>query len=192
MSFLISLAIDSRRGSTCAFCPASTSRFFPAASSPAVVSRMRYGDALAWVEAPSEADAVRRSLDLYRLGDWTDDVRVMGSGFLLSSLWANSWFTFPHVDLLPICAVRRLRLDASILRCVSISVPREFPACARRNRLADFVLTGACLAHGVQVLQFSSVGVSLLQDADHYFMAFLILQPALARAFVCALIFVYP
>ena len=34
---------------------------------------VRYGDALAWVEAPSEATAVRRSLDLYRLGDWTDD-----------------------------------------------------------------------------------------------------------------------
>ena len=31
-----------------------------------------YEDALAWVEAPSEAAAVRRSLDLYPLGDWRD------------------------------------------------------------------------------------------------------------------------
>ena len=37
----------------------------------------RYGDALAWVEAPSEAAAVRRSLDLYRLSDWTDDARQL-------------------------------------------------------------------------------------------------------------------
>ena len=36
---------------------------------------VRCGDALAWVEAPSEADAVRRSLDLHPLGDWTDDAR---------------------------------------------------------------------------------------------------------------------
>ena len=36
---------------------------------------VRYGDALAWVEAQSESDAVRRSLDLHRLGDWTDDAR---------------------------------------------------------------------------------------------------------------------
>ena len=36
---------------------------------------VRYGDALAWVEAPSEAAAVRRSLDLHCLGDWTDDER---------------------------------------------------------------------------------------------------------------------
>ena len=36
---------------------------------------VRYGDALAWVEAPSEAAAVRRSLDLHPLGDWTDDAR---------------------------------------------------------------------------------------------------------------------
>ena len=35
---------------------------------------VRYGDALAWVEAPSEAAAVRRSLDLHPLGEWTDDV----------------------------------------------------------------------------------------------------------------------
>ena len=34
---------------------------------------VRYGDALAWVEAPSEAAAVRRSLDLHPLGDRTDD-----------------------------------------------------------------------------------------------------------------------
>ena len=36
---------------------------------------MRYGDALACVEAPSAAAALRRSLDLHPLGDWTDDVR---------------------------------------------------------------------------------------------------------------------
>ena len=36
---------------------------------------VRYGDALAWVEAPSEAAAVRRSLDLHPLGHWTDDAR---------------------------------------------------------------------------------------------------------------------
>ena len=35
--------------------------------------RVRYGDALAWVEAPSGPAAVRRSLDLHPLGDWTDD-----------------------------------------------------------------------------------------------------------------------
>ena len=34
---------------------------------------VRYGDALAWVEALSESAAVRRSLDLHPLGDWTDD-----------------------------------------------------------------------------------------------------------------------
>ena len=34
---------------------------------------MRYGDALAWVEAPSAAAALRRSLDIHPLGDWTDD-----------------------------------------------------------------------------------------------------------------------
>ena len=37
--------------------------------------RVRYGDALAWVEAPSEAAAVRRSFGLHSLGDWTDDAR---------------------------------------------------------------------------------------------------------------------
>ena len=36
---------------------------------------MRYGDALAWVETPTQADAVRRSLDLHPLGGWTDDAR---------------------------------------------------------------------------------------------------------------------
>ena len=36
---------------------------------------VRFGDALAWVEAPSEGAAVRRSLDLRRLGDRTDDAR---------------------------------------------------------------------------------------------------------------------
>ena len=38
---------------------------------------VRYGDALAWVEAPTQADAVRRSLDLHPLGDWTDDAREL-------------------------------------------------------------------------------------------------------------------
>ena len=38
---------------------------------------VRFGDSLAWVEAPSEAAAVRRSLDLHPLGDWTDDVRQL-------------------------------------------------------------------------------------------------------------------
>ena len=38
---------------------------------------VRYGDALAWVEAPTEAEAVRRSLDLHPLGDWTDDAREL-------------------------------------------------------------------------------------------------------------------
>ena len=36
---------------------------------------VRFGDALAWIEASSEASAVRRSLDLHSLGDWTDDAR---------------------------------------------------------------------------------------------------------------------
>ena len=36
---------------------------------------VRYGDALAWVDPPSEAAAVRRSLDLHPLGDWTYDTR---------------------------------------------------------------------------------------------------------------------
>ena len=35
---------------------------------------MRYGDALAWVEAPSEVAAVRRSFDLHHLGDWIEGV----------------------------------------------------------------------------------------------------------------------
>ena len=38
---------------------------------------VRHGDALAWVEAPSEAAAVRRSLGLHRLGDWTADAREL-------------------------------------------------------------------------------------------------------------------
>ena len=38
---------------------------------------VRYGDAVAWVEAPTAASAVRRSLDLYSLGDWTDDARKL-------------------------------------------------------------------------------------------------------------------
>ena len=38
---------------------------------------VRFGDALAWVEALSEAAAVRRSLDLHSLGDWPNDVREL-------------------------------------------------------------------------------------------------------------------
>ena len=38
---------------------------------------VRYGDALACVEAPSAAAALRRSLDLHPLGDWTDDAREL-------------------------------------------------------------------------------------------------------------------
>ena len=38
---------------------------------------VRYGDALACVEAPSAAAALRRSLDLHALGDWTDDPREL-------------------------------------------------------------------------------------------------------------------
>ena len=38
---------------------------------------IRYGDALAWVEAPSAPQALRRSLALRPLGDWTDDVREL-------------------------------------------------------------------------------------------------------------------
>ena len=38
---------------------------------------MRYGDALTWVEAPSETVAVRRSLDLHSSGDWTDDAHAL-------------------------------------------------------------------------------------------------------------------
>ena len=33
---------------------------------------VRFGDALAWVEARSEAASARRSLGLHRLGDWSD------------------------------------------------------------------------------------------------------------------------
>ena len=36
---------------------------------------VRHGDALAWVEAPTEAEAIRRSLELNPMGDWTDDAR---------------------------------------------------------------------------------------------------------------------
>ena len=35
------------------------------------------GDALACVEAPSAPEAIRRSLDLHALGDWTDDAREL-------------------------------------------------------------------------------------------------------------------
>ena len=35
---------------------------------------VRFGDALAWVEAPSGPAAMQRSLELHPLGDWTDDV----------------------------------------------------------------------------------------------------------------------
>ena len=38
---------------------------------------VRYADALAWVEAPSAPAALRRSLDLHALGDWTDDAREL-------------------------------------------------------------------------------------------------------------------
>ena len=38
---------------------------------------VRYGDALVCVEAPSAAAALRRSLDLHPLGDWTDDAREL-------------------------------------------------------------------------------------------------------------------
>ena len=38
---------------------------------------VRYGDALACVEATSAAEALRRSLDLHPLGDWTDDARKL-------------------------------------------------------------------------------------------------------------------
>ena len=38
---------------------------------------VRHGDALAWVEAPTAAEAVRRSLDLHPLGDWTADAREL-------------------------------------------------------------------------------------------------------------------
>ena len=38
---------------------------------------VRYGDALACVEAPSAAAALRRSLELHPLGDWTDDARKL-------------------------------------------------------------------------------------------------------------------
>ena len=38
---------------------------------------VRHGDALAWVEAPSAPAALRRSLDLHRLGDWTNDAREL-------------------------------------------------------------------------------------------------------------------
>ena len=38
---------------------------------------VRNGDALAWVEAPSAPQALRRSLDLHALGDWTDDPREL-------------------------------------------------------------------------------------------------------------------
>ena len=38
---------------------------------------VRYGNALACVEATSKAAAVRRSLDLHCLGDWTDDARKL-------------------------------------------------------------------------------------------------------------------
>ena len=34
---------------------------------------VRYGAALAWVEAPSAPPALRRSLELHPLGDWMDD-----------------------------------------------------------------------------------------------------------------------
>ena len=38
---------------------------------------VRHGDALAWVQAPSAPAAVRRSLDLDALGDWTNDGREL-------------------------------------------------------------------------------------------------------------------
>ena len=38
---------------------------------------VRYGDSLAWVEAPTAASALRRSLNLHSLGDWTDDARKL-------------------------------------------------------------------------------------------------------------------
>ena len=43
----------------------------------AVRAVWRCGDALACVEAPSAAAALRRSLDLHPLGDWTDDAREL-------------------------------------------------------------------------------------------------------------------
>ena len=40
---------------------------------------VRHGDALAWVEAPSAPSALRRSLDLHRMGDWTNAARDSSS-----------------------------------------------------------------------------------------------------------------
>ena len=38
---------------------------------------VRFGDALAWVEAPTAATTVQRSLELHPLGDWTDDAQQL-------------------------------------------------------------------------------------------------------------------
>ena len=38
---------------------------------------VRHGDSLAWVQARSAPAAIRRSLDLHALGDWTDDGREL-------------------------------------------------------------------------------------------------------------------
>ena len=38
---------------------------------------LRFGAALEWVEAPSGEAAVRRSLELHPLDDWTDDARQL-------------------------------------------------------------------------------------------------------------------
>ena len=38
---------------------------------------VRCGEALAWLQAPSAASAVRRSLVLFPLGDWADDARKL-------------------------------------------------------------------------------------------------------------------
>ena len=38
---------------------------------------MRVLDALAWVEAPTEAAAIRRSPELHPMGDWSDDAREL-------------------------------------------------------------------------------------------------------------------
>ncbi len=46
-------------------------------TSTSPLTNCRSKDALAWVEAPSEVAAVRRSLELHPLVDWTEDVRKL-------------------------------------------------------------------------------------------------------------------
>ena len=100
---------------------------------------VRYGDALAWVEAPSGAAAVRRSLDLAPMGDWTDDVQNL--------------VVFPQDRYPEECRTSRLHPRRSERRSIfgaSIPVPRyaEGPNPSLHPDITRIPSCGPCVFYG--------------------------------------------